>query len=121
MSLADNPYIGVEPRYNVLKRQGYLGLILEKDLVFYKVDDKKKRLQSMPLLTRDKIIFSGELGENDTGATVGAFEVGKTNYITAGVNQGKLFVATVPKDNFEEKAVTIKYLKSNIFSRPCFS
>ena len=57
MSLADNPYIGVEPRYNVLKRQGYLGLILEKDLVFYKVDDKKKRLQSMPLLTRDKIIL----------------------------------------------------------------
>ena len=42
MSLADNPYIGVKPRYNVLKRQGYLVLILEKDLVFYKVDDKKK-------------------------------------------------------------------------------
>ena len=42
MSLADNPYIGVEPRYNVLKRQGYLVLILEKNLVFYKVDDKKK-------------------------------------------------------------------------------
>ncbi len=42
MSLADNPYIGVKPRYNVLKRQGYLVLILEKDFVFYKVDDKKK-------------------------------------------------------------------------------
>ena len=28
--------------YDVLKRQGYLVLILEKDLVFYKVDDKKK-------------------------------------------------------------------------------
>ena len=42
MSLADNPYIGVKPRYNVLKRQGYLVLILEKDLIFYKVDDKKK-------------------------------------------------------------------------------
>ena len=42
MSLAKNPYIGVEPRYNVLRRQGYLVLILEKDLVFYKVDDKKK-------------------------------------------------------------------------------
>ena len=42
MSLADNPYIGVEPRYNVLKRQGYLVLILEKNLVFYKVDDAKK-------------------------------------------------------------------------------
>ena len=42
MNLGDNPYIGAEPRYNVLKRQGYLVLILEKDLVFYKVDDKRK-------------------------------------------------------------------------------
>lgn len=42
MNLEDNPYIGVEPRYNVLKRQGYLVLILEKDLVFYKVDEKNK-------------------------------------------------------------------------------
>ena len=42
MNLGDNPYIGVQPRYNVLKRQGYLVLILEKDLVFYKVNDDKK-------------------------------------------------------------------------------
>ena len=42
MNLGDDPYIGVQPRYNVLKRQGYLVLILEKDLVFYKVDDDKK-------------------------------------------------------------------------------
>ena len=41
MKLGDDPYIGVQPRYNVLKRQGYLVLILEKDLVFYKVDDDK--------------------------------------------------------------------------------
>ncbi len=42
MNLGENPYIGVQPRYNVLKRQGYLVLVLEKDLVFYKVDDDKK-------------------------------------------------------------------------------
>ena len=42
MNLGDNPYIGAEPRYNVLRHQGYLVLVLEKDLVFYKVDDKKK-------------------------------------------------------------------------------
>ncbi|MBR6156036.1 MAG: type II toxin-antitoxin system RelE/ParE family toxin [Lachnospiraceae bacterium] len=42
MSLEDDPYIGAVPRYNVLKRQGYLVLILEKDLVFYKVDEKRK-------------------------------------------------------------------------------
>lgn len=44
MSLADNPYMGVEPKYNVLRRQGYLVLMLEKNLVFYKVDDKKKHV-----------------------------------------------------------------------------
>ncbi|MBQ7446399.1 MAG: type II toxin-antitoxin system RelE/ParE family toxin [Eubacterium sp.] len=44
MNLGDNPYIGVEPKYNVLRRQGYLVLILEKDLVFYKVDDSKKQV-----------------------------------------------------------------------------
>ena len=44
VNLGDNPYIGVEPKYNVLKRQGYLVLILEKDLIFYKVDDNKKQV-----------------------------------------------------------------------------
>ena len=42
MVLADNPYLGEEPGYLVLKRQGYRVLVLEKDLVFYKVDDVKK-------------------------------------------------------------------------------
>lgn len=42
LSLGNNPYIGVKPHYNILKRQGYLMLILGKDLVFYKVDDTKK-------------------------------------------------------------------------------
>ncbi|MBR1479152.1 MAG: type II toxin-antitoxin system RelE/ParE family toxin [Lachnospiraceae bacterium] len=43
-SLGENPYIGTEPKYNILKRQGYLVLILEKDLVFYKVDDDMKQV-----------------------------------------------------------------------------
>ena len=42
MNLKDHPYIGVVPRYNLLRHQGYLVLILEKNLVFYKVDDVKK-------------------------------------------------------------------------------
>ena len=42
MSLGENPYIGTEQRYTVLRRQGYLVLILEKDLVFYKVDEERK-------------------------------------------------------------------------------
>ena len=44
LNLGDHPHIGVEPKYSVLKRQGYLVLILEKDLVFYKVDDNRKRV-----------------------------------------------------------------------------
>lgn len=42
MILEIDPYIGVVPKYNILRRQGYLVLILEKDLVFYKVDDENK-------------------------------------------------------------------------------
>lgn len=44
MNLGNNPYVGVEPKYNVLKRQGYLVLILEKDIVFYKVHNRKKQV-----------------------------------------------------------------------------
>ena len=44
LRLGDEPYIGVDPRYPVLKRQGYKVLILEKDLVFYKVDEVKKEV-----------------------------------------------------------------------------
>ena len=40
----DNPYIGTEPKYTVLKRQGYKVLILQKDLVFYKIDESKKEV-----------------------------------------------------------------------------
>ena len=40
--LGDNPYIGTDPQYPVLKRQGYKILILEKDLVFYKIDEDNK-------------------------------------------------------------------------------
>ena len=36
------PQKGVEPRYLVLKRQGYKVLILEKNLVFYKINEEKK-------------------------------------------------------------------------------
>ncbi len=42
LCLEDNPYLGVEPKYTILKRQGYLVLILEKDLVFYKIDEERK-------------------------------------------------------------------------------
>ena len=42
LELGDDPYIGTDPRYLVLKRQGHKVLILEKDLVFYKIDEEKK-------------------------------------------------------------------------------
>lgn len=42
LSLGENPYIGITPRYTVLRRQGYLVLITKKDLIFYKVNEKEK-------------------------------------------------------------------------------
>lgn len=42
--LEDNPYIGVDPRYMVLRRQKYKVLVLEKNLVFYKIDESKKEV-----------------------------------------------------------------------------
>ena len=42
MALETDPYIGVDPKYPVLKRQGYKVLILEKDLVFYKINETAK-------------------------------------------------------------------------------
>ena len=44
LALADNPYIGTDPRYMVLKRQGYKVLITEKDLVFYRIDEDQKEV-----------------------------------------------------------------------------
>ncbi len=44
LKLDSDTYIGTEPRYPVLRRQGYRVLILEKDLVFYKVDEINRRI-----------------------------------------------------------------------------
>ena len=44
LELGEDPYIGTEPRYLVLKRQGYKILVLEKDLVFYKIDEENKKV-----------------------------------------------------------------------------
>ena len=43
-ALAENPDMGIVPDYLVLKRQGYRILIVEKNLVFYKVDERKKEV-----------------------------------------------------------------------------
>ncbi len=42
LRLADNLYIGTDPRYMVLRRQGFKVLLTEKDLVFYKIDEVRK-------------------------------------------------------------------------------
>lgn len=42
LSLSKSPYLGIQPRYNILRRQGYLVLITKKDLVFYKVNEEEK-------------------------------------------------------------------------------
>ncbi len=42
--LEDDPYIDTDPKYPVLKRQGYKVLVLEKNLVFYKIDEDNKKV-----------------------------------------------------------------------------
>jgi len=42
LSLRDDPYIGVDPKYTVLRRQGYKVLITKMDLVFCKIDEINK-------------------------------------------------------------------------------
>lgn len=42
LALGENPYAGGDPRYLVLKREGYKVLILEKDLVFYKISEERR-------------------------------------------------------------------------------
>ena len=53
LDLGDDPYIGTDPRYLVLKRQGYKVLVLEKDLVFYKIRKIiRSRVASGPIILR---------------------------------------------------------------------
>ncbi|MCR4996315.1 MAG: type II toxin-antitoxin system RelE/ParE family toxin [Butyrivibrio sp.] len=42
LSLRDDSYIGVDPKYTVLRRQGYKVLITNMDHVFYKIDEINK-------------------------------------------------------------------------------
>ena len=42
MLLADDPYLSTDPRYMILRRQGYKVLITEKNPVFYKIDEIQK-------------------------------------------------------------------------------
>lgn len=42
MRLADFPESGSEPRYAILRKQGYRVLILEKHLAFYKIDKENE-------------------------------------------------------------------------------
>lgn len=44
LALGDDPYIGTDPRYLVLKRQRYKVLILKKDLIFYKIDEENRKV-----------------------------------------------------------------------------
>lgn len=44
LQLGEDPYIGTNPRYSILRRQGYKVLILEKNLVFYKIDEVNKHV-----------------------------------------------------------------------------
>lgn len=42
LNLGEFPYLGIKPRYSIIRKQGYLVLIVDKHLVFYKVNDTER-------------------------------------------------------------------------------
>ena len=42
--LENNPYLGIEPKDLILKRQGYRVLTVSKNLIFYKIDEYQKSI-----------------------------------------------------------------------------
>ena len=42
--LADFPKLGFTPHYSILRKQGYLVLTVEKHLIFYKINNKEKKI-----------------------------------------------------------------------------
>ena len=42
LHLREFPFAGAQPRYSILKKQGYRVLIVERHMVFYKVDESNK-------------------------------------------------------------------------------
>lgn len=42
MRLQDFPYMGVIPKYPILRHQGYRVLTVKRHLIFYKVNEEKK-------------------------------------------------------------------------------
>lgn len=43
-NLEEFPRSGSVPRYSILRKQGYRVLIVERHLIFYKVDDSEKKV-----------------------------------------------------------------------------
>jgi len=41
------PYIGISPRYPILRNQGYRVLVIQKHLVFYKVYEAKDKASNL--------------------------------------------------------------------------
>lgn len=52
LHLGDHPDIGMITRYGVLKRQGYKVQVLEKKLVFCKMDNERKRMVTYAVVDR---------------------------------------------------------------------
>ena len=44
MLLSTSPHMGNYPRYSILRKQGYRVLIVNRHLIFYKVDDQKREV-----------------------------------------------------------------------------
>lgn len=66
--LSDFPRLGPEPKYVVLKRQGFRVLVLKKNLVFYKVNDKSKTVTIEAIVDARRDYVRIVLGVSDLDA-----------------------------------------------------
>lgn len=69
LQLSDFPGMGIDPKYVVLKRNGYKVLVLKKNLVFYKIDEKNKKviIDAITDSRRDYVrIVLGKSGQNQS-------------------------------------------------------
>ena len=56
--LADNPYMGIIPRHTVLRNKNYRMLIINKNIILYRVFDDEKKCAYIIYLVNGKIIYN---------------------------------------------------------------
>lgn len=74
-NLSEFLYIGVVPRYQPIAKQGYRALVCKQNIIFYKVNEEKKRNS-----TSYHSVFKEKLFVYDLSSVINCFENGSLCY-----------------------------------------